>query len=252
MLLFYIRHGDPIYDPDKLTPLGEEQAKAVAKRLALFGVDEIYSSTSNRAMQTAQPTCELLGLPLKTLDFMNENYLNDLKIPLENKKVKEDWVWSHPTYSQILTSKEIREMGDEWYRHPAFEPFHFDKVLHPIHRQADEFIASHGYEHDPEKGLYKVINYNYEKRVALFAHECIGKIFMSHLLDLPFPQYATHFEMHTSAMTVIRFDDGTNSTNSDKPNEYARARVLTLSNDSHLYHEGISMSHRFTHIREEY
>ena len=40
MLFFYIRHGDPIYDPDSLTLLGEEQAKALAKRLALYaGID---------------------------------------------------------------------------------------------------------------------------------------------------------------------------------------------------------------------
>lgn len=38
MLLFYVRHGDPIYNPDSLTPLGERQAEAVAKRLALHGV----------------------------------------------------------------------------------------------------------------------------------------------------------------------------------------------------------------------
>ena len=47
MLLFYIRHGDPIYNPDSLTPLGHRQAEAVAKRLALYGIDEIYASSSN-------------------------------------------------------------------------------------------------------------------------------------------------------------------------------------------------------------
>ena len=60
MLFFYIRHGDPIYTPDQLTPLGQRQADAVGKRLAMFGVDRIYSSTSMRAQQTAQPTCDLL------------------------------------------------------------------------------------------------------------------------------------------------------------------------------------------------
>ena len=49
MLLFSIRHGEPIYDPDSLTPFGHRQAEAVAKRLALYGIDEIYASSSNRA-----------------------------------------------------------------------------------------------------------------------------------------------------------------------------------------------------------
>ena len=57
MILYLVRHGDPIYDPDSLTPLGEAQANALAKRFALYGLDEIYASTSNRAQLTAKPTC---------------------------------------------------------------------------------------------------------------------------------------------------------------------------------------------------
>ena len=41
MLFFLIRHGDPIYDPDSLTPLGHRQAEALAKRLSLYGLDEV-------------------------------------------------------------------------------------------------------------------------------------------------------------------------------------------------------------------
>ena len=62
MIFYYIRHGDPIYDPDSLTELGHKQADALSKRLSLYGLDEIYVSTSNRAKLTAQPTCEALGI----------------------------------------------------------------------------------------------------------------------------------------------------------------------------------------------
>lgn len=41
MILYYIRHGDPIYVPDSLTPLGVEQANALAKRFQVLGLDEI-------------------------------------------------------------------------------------------------------------------------------------------------------------------------------------------------------------------
>ena len=60
MLFFYVRHGEPIYDPDSLTPLGERQAEAVGRRLALYGLDEIYSSSSNRAVCTAKPAADML------------------------------------------------------------------------------------------------------------------------------------------------------------------------------------------------
>lgn len=250
MLLFYIRHGDPIYNPDQLTPLGERQAESVAHRLALFGVDEIYSSTSNRAMQTAQPTCELLGKKLTTLDFLNENYLGGLKIPVTEKR--SDWVWSHPEYAQILASRGVRNMGEEWYKHAALEQFHFDRTIHPINEQLDAFIASQGYVHDPEQGLYHMTEGPSEKRIAIFAHECMGKIVMSHLLDIPFPYYAAHFEMHTSAFTVIRFDDCALEQDRKVPYPYARAQVLTLSNDSHLYRDGLPLVHRYTHVREQF
>lgn len=245
MLLFYIRHGDPIYSPDGLTPLGEAQTQAVARRLAKFGVDEIYSSTSNRAIQSALPTCRLLGKELQTLDFLNENDLKSLQIP--RSKEKNDWFWSHPLYSQILTEREVREMGDGWYKHPKLESFHFEKTILPINRQLDRFLTSYGYEHDSDKGLYRIKGEPAEKRVAIFAHECMGKIVMSHLLDVPFPYYAAHFEMHTSALTVIKL--GSDPLAEGK---YARAQVLTLSNDAHLYRDDLPLVHRFVHIREEY
>ena len=74
MLFFYIRHADPIYDPDSLTPLGQRQAEALAKRLSLYGVDKIYASTSNRAIQTAQPTSEITKKEITLVDFANELY----------------------------------------------------------------------------------------------------------------------------------------------------------------------------------
>ena len=74
MLFFLIRHGDPIYNPDSLTPLGHRQAEAVAKRLALYGVDRVYSSTSNRAHQTSLPTCEILKKEPELLEWCREGH----------------------------------------------------------------------------------------------------------------------------------------------------------------------------------
>jgi probable phosphoglycerate mutase len=246
MLLYYIRHGDPIYHPDSLTPRGEEQAEALARRLALFGVDEVYASASNRAILTAKHTCDLLGKQLHILDFLNENVLDDLKLLRADDRV--DWVWSHPTYANILTERSVREMGDRWYEHPKLAHLHLDKTILPINEKIDGFLASLGYTHDRDKGLYRITGAHTEKRIAVFAHECMGKIFMSHILDIPFPYYAEHFEMHTSALTVIRF--GSSGLAENAP--YARAQVLTLSNDAHLYKDGLSLLHWFKGIKERY
>ena len=56
MLLFYIRHGDPIYNPDSLTPLGERQAEAVAQGLQELAKLETKCAELKRAMTEAEKT----------------------------------------------------------------------------------------------------------------------------------------------------------------------------------------------------
>lgn len=249
MILYYIRHGDPIYNPDMLTPLGHKQAEAVAKRLALYGVDEIYSSSSVRAMETAQHTCELTKKTLSTLDWLHEKYvLECFCVPLVPGG-RDTWLWTQPDCVKLLCSREVREMGDRWYEHPAFAEMKFHDYYMGFKEKFDEWMASIGCEHDRERGMYKIAPENKEKRVALFAHEGMGKLFMSELLDIPYPYYVEHFEMKHTGMTVIYFDEGRNDYFYDG---YARARVLTLSNDSHIYKEGLPTNHTSTGMREIY
>ena len=92
MLFLYVRHGDPIYSPDSLTELGHKQAEALTLRLKDAGIKEIYSSTSTRAVMTATPTAEMLGLPIKQLDWCHENHAwRDFAITLPDGKRK--WCW---------------------------------------------------------------------------------------------------------------------------------------------------------------
>ena len=62
MLLYIVRHGDPIYETDSLTERGKLQAEAVGKRIYDSKIDRIFSSPMGRAMETAEPACNLLGI----------------------------------------------------------------------------------------------------------------------------------------------------------------------------------------------
>ena len=72
MLLYIIRHGDPNYENDCLTPKGVLQAEAVGKRIAASGIDRIFTSPMGRAKQTAEPACRLLGLNYTVEDWAHE------------------------------------------------------------------------------------------------------------------------------------------------------------------------------------
>ena len=233
MLLFYIRHGDPIYNPNMLTPLGEKQAHSVAKRLAAHGLDKIYSSPSTRARQTAQPTADLTKLPVTEVDFADEAHVwRDLTIRRDDGGLT--WLFSHEDTRRLFTSKEIRDLGDEWYHHPKFTGY--EAGIKKVYDNTDAFLASLGYEHERYTGRYKVLRDNGE-RVALFAHQGFGLAFLSTLLDIPYPAFSTHFDMSHSNMTVIEFKD---------EGGIAIPRVMTLSNDSHIYADGLPTKYNNT------
>ncbi|MBR0464035.1 MAG: histidine phosphatase family protein [Clostridia bacterium] len=228
MILFYLRHGDPIYDPDSLTPLGKRQAEALGRRLSIMGVDEIYASSSNRAKMTAQPTCELLRKEMQILDWANEKYAwEELTVPLDEQR--KTWVFHHPDYLPILSSPEVRALGRRWYEHPAFDAERMGADIRRVQRETDNWLSGFGYQHDLEKNMYWSSG-EQSKRVALFAHQGFSTVFLSSVLDIPYCDYCTRFDMQHSGMTVIHFPE---------KEGWVIPKVLQLSNDSHLYKESL-------------
>ena len=227
MLLFYIRHGDAIYNPDSLSPLGERQAEALSKRLAKYGIDEIYASTSNRAQLTAKPLCELLKKDIKMLDFCNEQYVWDELTVSDGGQT--DWFFNKTKFKKILASNSIVNSKYSWYENEELKEYSFGKSIERVDKELDKFILELGYEHDRERHLYKCVNPN-DKRIALFAHQGFCVSFLSSLLDIPYPYIANHFDICNTGMTAIDFKD---------ENGIAVPMVTTLSNDSHLYRDGL-------------
>lgn len=229
MLLFYIRHGDPIYDPDSLTPLGERQAEALSKRLARYGIDRIYASTSNRAVLTATPTAKLLKKEIVQMDWCHEGRAWE-HYAFPNGHGGKCWPAASIAIKQLFLNPEVVALGDRWYEHPSIASQHDYKTeIGIVNRQTDEFLASLGYEHDREQKLYRAVKPN-DERVALFAHYGFGMGFLSSLLDIPYSTFCTHFDIGHSGMTVINFRNEGGVT---------IPQVLTFSGDSHIYAEGL-------------
>ena len=227
MLFFYIRHGDPTYDPDMLTPLGEKQAEAVAKRLSLYGLDRIYASTSNRAQQTAAPTCKLLKTEMTVCPWADEAVAwREFTVPREGGGLT--WGFQDPKFISLFRSAVVRGMGREWYRHPAI-PESFGKGMERVDCAVDDFFLSLGYRHDRENARYEVVKPN-EERVALFAHQGFGMSFFSSMMDIPYPIFCTSFDIGHTGMCVVHFEER---------DGYVYPKILQMSNDSHLYREGI-------------
>lgn len=227
MIFYYIRHGDPIYEPDSLTCLGKRQAEAIGKRLAYYGVDEIYSSTSERAIQTALPACELMKKEPVLLDFCNECYAwHEFTVEKNEDRL---WAFQDEETKRLFADESVLRMGYEWYNHPMLTKF--KNGYERIYGKSKELFSLFGYEHVKNAGKYRVNNSN-DKRIALFAHQGFGIAFLSVILDIPYPVFANHFDMCHTGMTVIEFKE---------TDGFAIPKVLTLSSDSHLYRESLPL-----------
>ena len=225
MLFFYIRHGDPVYEPDSLTTLGEKQAEALAKRLALYGIDKVYASSSNRAIMTAKPTCDLLNKEMTIMDFANECHTwEDFSLERNGKRT---WPFQDDETKLFFANEDIISLGHKWYEHKDLT--RYKKGVDRISDETYNFFKSLGYEHIKGTGKYKVIKTN-DERVAFFAHQGFGLAFLSEILDIPYPVFINHFDIGHTGMTVIEFRD---------EGGFAFPRVLTLSSDSHLYRDGL-------------
>ena len=228
MTFYYIRHGEPIYRPDSLTKKGELQANALSEKLGQIKIDRIFTSTSIRAIQTAKPTADILKLEIEQLDFAKEHHAwQELTVIDEDEK--RHWMFQSDSARKLFVSEEVLKLGGEWYEYPAFKDTKAKEGIKRITNASDEFFKKLGYEHISGTGAYKVLDDNND-RVAFFAHQGFGLAFLSCLLDIPYPRFSMHFDMGHSGVTVIEFknEDG-----------IASPKILTLSNDSHLYREGL-------------
>jgi probable phosphoglycerate mutase len=128
-------------------------------------------------------------------------------------------------------------LNKNWYDHPYFAEHRerFQKGVERMEAETYAFLASLGYEHDAKTNSYVATRPN-DDRIALFAHEGFGKMFLSTLLDIPYPMCSTRIDMSHSCVTVIEF-----------PNHEGNRvfpRMLQLSNDSHLYREGLPTNYK--------
>ena len=233
MLLFYVRHGDPDYVNDSLTEQGFLQANAVVSRMERIRPDRIFASNRGRAILTAKPTADRFGMDITQLDFLDENRaFREMRCQCDNGMYgggNYSWAMDIPKYRTLFASPEVRAMDRKWYEHPVFADHpSFGDCMERIQKGTDELLLSLGYRHDHTRCGFVAERPN-DERVAIFAHQGVGLVFLAALLDIPYPQMATRFDMAHTGITVIEF----------KESELIVPRVLQLSNDSHLFAMGL-------------
>jgi probable phosphoglycerate mutase len=197
--IVFVRHGEPDYVRDTLTDTGRPQAEAAAIRLRDEGIEEIWSSPMGRAYETAQATADVLGLPVRTLDFMHE---------LDWGSIDDEPIFAdgHPwDIADEMARQGMPLNSPDWRENPFFVRNRVLRTVDLVEKGIDEWLAGYGYIRN---GAYYDHDHREEKHgtVALFSHGGSSAAALGHILDLPFPYACGLFHIAFTGITIVRMD----------------------------------------------
>lgn len=227
MRLYIIRHADPDYPNNTITPEGHLEAQALSKRLALHGLDRIYVSPMGRAIDTMRYTAELLKMEYGIEEWTKE--LNHLK--LENTPYGRLSHWDLP--GEVIRSQEPMPTHDSWKELSYYAGTQSTETFDYLREHSDEFLRRQGFER--VGGKYRILDKN-QDQVAVFCHGGFGLTWLAHLLELPLSLVWSGFWMPPSSVTTILFDE--------RSDEWATPRCIGFGDVSHLYAEGLPVRPR--------
>lgn len=211
MILYIIRHGDPDYENDTLTPYGHEEAAALAEWFAHIPLDRIYTSPLGRARDTAAYTAKVKGITPIILPWAEESM--DYMRPFSPD--------DHCEY-RFSTTTGVS----------AFQDYYADDrspTLDRLVNRADAWLSELGYTRE---GAHYRVRRNNEERVALFCHGGFGTALTAHLLGMPPALGFSSMFMTTTSVTTFELRSGAH--------DWLRPRMLRFGEVSHLHAKGIA------------
>ena len=127
MRILLIRHAEPDYTVDGLTPKGKTEAELLSRRMVKYDVRDFYTSPLGRAKETAAYTLEKLGREAETLPWLRE-FRGSYPDPETGKRRIVAWdvkprIWTaFPGVTEIGTwcdapafaGGDVKEIWQEW------------------------------------------------------------------------------------------------------------------------------------------
>ncbi|MBP7227751.1 MAG: histidine phosphatase family protein, partial [Longilinea sp.] len=152
------------------------QAQQVAEKLADAPIRAIFSSPLERAVETAMPLSERLGVPVQVLDGLNE---------------VDYGTWQGRSYRQLerLTLWRQLRVAPSQVRFPGGE------TLMEVQERAVMAVQ------------WAMTQVGADEGVACFTHGDVVRLVTAWALDLPFDSFRL-FQVDTASLTILVFGEG--------------------------------------------
>ena len=231
MEVILIRHGDPDYARDSLTPHGQLEARAVADRVHALQPEALYVSPMGRAQQTAAAIAQKTGLGMTTLPWLHE---------LNGDFDRGRWCWSIPP-AEVPGPAHLMT-ADNWHDHVPY-----GALVRPqtdqLRYHVDSLLAKYGYIR--EGARYRLEPHVRRLpaafgrsdrpqtwsgvRVALVCHGGLILTLLGSVLNWPVPSVYSHLSCDTASMTRLAWLEC---------GGYAAPKALVINDTSYL--DGLS------------
>ena len=221
MKLLIVRHADPDYSIDSLTPTGWEEAKLLADRLTKLDVKAFYVSPMGRAKDTASFTLQRLGREAQILDWLREFPARVTKPNKTEPGIAWDWLPQDWAQRPCFYDKE------QWTQAEEFSCGDVEELAHKVWDGLDQLLANHGYVR--EGNYYRAVEPN-EDTIVLVCHFGLESVLLSHLLGIsPMILWHNTCAAPTSVTTL---------TTEERREGIASFRMNAFGDTSHLYVAG--------------
>lgn len=219
MKLIIIRHGDPNYEIDSLTPKGWKEAEYLADRITKLDVRDFYVSPHGRAKDTASFTLERLGREATECKWLRE-FAPKIKRPDRPDDAPVAWDW----LPQDWTQEEAYYRYDQWYDTDIMREGHVKEEYEWVTASLDKLLAGYGYVR--EGHTYRVEKAN-DDTIVFFCHFGLGCVLIGHLIGVS-PMVLWHglCAAPTSVTTL---------TTEERRKGIASFRMSSYGDISHLY-----------------
>lgn len=220
MKILIIRHADPDYSVDGLTPTGQLEAELLSERLIRDeNITAVYCSTMGRAKLTAQPTLVKTGLDCKYCNWLREFNYSLVKLPY-----LEDSALCWDLLPQFMDENPQLYSPSEWMNVDFINNSDVYSAYKNVCDEFDKILAQHGYVRDGLK--YKVTKPNHDT-IAFFCHFGLGGMLLSHLMNTsPMSVLNNGFFPPSSVTTVF---------SEERIKGIAAFRCCAMGDTSHLY-----------------
>ncbi len=174
--ILLIRHAEPDYTLDSLTPKGRVEAELLSRRLSHYHIHDFFMSPLGRARDTASYTLDKLGRSAEILPWLRE-FSGSYPDPESGKRRTVAWdvkprIWNNfPGVMNIET----------WCDSPAFDGGDVREIWQETTDGVDALLRRYGCSKD---GPVWRFDHNEDFTIALFCHFGISMAVLGYLTGI--------------------------------------------------------------------